>query len=391
MCAVVRTFPNKSQCDEQRPQCTPCKKRKIRCSFTDSEETESSVQPSNALVPACGLNHTDLRLMHHFATSAAVSLAQGRPGMEDILRTDIPALAFQNDYLMHCILGIASLHIEYVSPKNPLHNPKAVFLHRGHAIAGFRKAIANISPANSNAILVTSLFLLMLGSADFPAPGTVGGGLWITNWLGLHAGIRAIIDQVGWQHVQGSSVAPVFSRGKEPFIVPAKLPLYLWDMLAGIDMSGPFSQTLSRALHALGSLYSILLSEGITYELFLKVSSWPASLPPDFTVAAKNLMPEALVILAFYLSFAKMLVGGGWWLNGIADQGIQAIESLLEPSWQYLMELPLMVLKTADKEDIKTLLLSQLPKDTTHDLERGAVYEMPAGSKAFDPQFSTPP
>jgi hypothetical protein len=321
--------------------------------------------------------------MHHFATFTAETLAVNRPGMAGLLKKEIPLLAFQHDYLMHCLLSMASLHIESLSPRNPLFNSKAVVMHHVNAISGFRQAIGALSPANSEPVLITSLFLLMIGCVDSSSNGD--GQRWINAWLGLHCGIRAIIDQVSWQGVRSLTIGPIFSRGEEPAYLPVKLPMRLWSMLGMWDLSNPDAEVLTHGLLALGALYSLLLRGGCKdSELYLKVSSWPASLPPDFAALAKQARPEALIILAYFLMFSKMATTPGWWMEGISNRGIGAIDSVLDSHWDFLMQIPLQMVNISDPKEIEKLLLSEIPLGEE---DVGVVYELPNRSR--DPRFNT--
>lgn len=325
-----------------------------------------------------GLNFTDLHLMHHFATSTAKSLAVNRPGMEELLRNDIPRLAFQHDFLMHCILGISSLHLDHISPSksSPFTSRKFIVGHHVSAISGFRRAIASLSSSNAEPVLLSSLFLLIIGARDSSFHGD--GEQWITSWLGLHTGIRAIIDSIHWDAVQTLSIAPVFSRGNESAILPVKLPLGLWQLFRSWDMRQPDNQILMRSLFALGVLYSLFADEGPTSsEFFLKVSSWPASLPMEYSQMARQMRPEALVILAYYFALSKVATAPVWWLQGVSDRGIGAIALVLRGRLSHLMQFPMEIVAVTDPERMADLLVSQLAKETTPQKESDVPWDTP--------------
>lgn len=316
--------------------------------------------------------------MHHFATHTAASLATNRPGMETLLRNEIPTLAFRHDYLMHCILSISSLHLSTISPSSTLMDRKAVVVHHVSALSGFRRAIGSVNSSNAEAILITSLFLLIIGAIESSLTGD--GEQWITSWLGLHNGIRTIIDTVNWQMVQALSVGPVFTRGKEPSVVPVRLPLCLWTLLGSLDIDDPDSQTLSNTLLALGALFTILIEEGCdSSELFLKCSSWAVSLHREFSALVRQMRPEALIIMAYYLSLCKLAFRSKWWMDGVSDKGIAAIANVLNGRCVELMKVPLQVatVPLTDGETMLGLLLGQLPEEHATKAWPDLFWEMP--------------
>jgi hypothetical protein len=387
-----------SKCDESRPQCTYCKTHNVPCIYSSyivtspklSSSDELSVitsrsqsspytvgkasrlssSPESSISLFLNWNANDLRLLHHYSTLTSGSLFLiNRCGADRILQFEVPRLAFEHDFMMHCVLGIASLHLNYLAPDVPEYQSLTI-AHRVNALSGFRVAISQLSKETYRAVLAGSLLLLIL-SSDLSV-GETGGDLWIGNWLGLWAGMREMIKVVSWAFVQQSGLAPIFSRDNHPRTTLANLPSALSDMLLPMDPDNEDTRIILSTLGCLSRLYEYLLLKGFTQELTTRVIAWPANTNvAEFAALAKRRQPQALVIAAYYLVFTK-LVDKIWWMADISGREIEAIANALPIEYQSLMIIPLQAVHLHSKLDTASLLLSQLPGRPSYedDLER---------------------
>lgn len=295
-------------------------------------------------------------MLHQWTTSTAGNVAIGS-GARDTLLLAVPQLAFENDFLLNGILGIASLQLQRQSPGSELAR-KTTDIYRVKAISGFRQALSRIEPGSSlyEAALIMAVLLVVLNSKDYDYEE---GELLIVNWLQLYRGLSVIMTMGEPDNVKTLSVWPIFRRDFVPLKTPPAVPRILVELFQGInplDPDFPKLECWCRVLDALGLLYGSLQQDGLSPELYVRVIAWPSYTTQEFASSARERRPRVLVVLTYYLSFLK-LVKGLWWIEGIAEREIRAIAKLLGLAWQSFMEVPLQVAAMHDPEEIAKLLL----------------------------------
>lgn len=299
---------------------------------------------------------TDLRLMHHYSTFTGSNIALG-PEACRVMEVGVPSLAFDNGFLMNGMLGMASLHMQYLLPQNEAHKRQTA-LYRAKAIRDYRNAVmtVTIDSKNYEAVLVMALLLVVLASGDRKDDDE----LTVVNWMGLYSGLRLIVAMqfpVGAASTT-TNVGPLFVRNLNDLLAVPLVPSALLNMLNGMDPSDEDFGNLEvycQTLDALGKLYASLQQDELSVPLFIRIISWPSFTPSEFTDLVKNKRPRALVICAYYMSFIK-LVSGLWWLEGLADRDILAITKILGPDWNHLLHIPLEILQTQEKQRIVDIL-----------------------------------
>jgi hypothetical protein len=278
-------------------------------------------------------------------------------------------MALEHDFMMHCVLGIASLHLHNLAPDVPEYQSLTI-AHRVNALSGLRMAISQLSKGSYRAILAGSIMLLIVSSGLYTAE--IGRDLWIGNWLGLWAGMRETVRVVSWESVKQSGLAPIFAKDDNPGTSLAYLPLPLSHMLSLMDRNKQDAKVILKTLCSLSRLYENLLINGFTPELTTMAIAWPANTDiSEFSALAKRRQPQALVIAAYYLVFAKLL-DEIWWIADISGHEIEMIANALPTEYQYLMIMPLQAVHLQSKWDIASLLLSQVSGGSPYedDLER---------------------
>ncbi|RMZ77321.1 hypothetical protein DV737_g4441, partial [Chaetothyriales sp. CBS 132003] len=153
----------KIKCGEEKESCHNCVAKDIPCEYRGGESAELEIHAVRAvrapprLLPqpllstgAETLASTDLRLFHHFLTTAYPHLPAGN---DAVWLLEIPKIAEHNHYLMHALLGLGASHL-YRLDHQARYNSAAV-AHRGHAITGLNQAIAKdiCSQADADAML----------------------------------------------------------------------------------------------------------------------------------------------------------------------------------------------------------------------------------------------
>ena len=314
-----------------------------------------------AIVTSSGPMHSRaVALMHQYSVSTWASLSTRRDEPTDkVMGLIVPQLAFENDFLLDAILGIASAHRQYLNPS--IGRQRETDDYRVKTLRGFRKALEHLSPQNYEAIVVTSLLLIVLSSRS-----NIEGDdeLCVVNWLVLYSGVNTVVDL---RHFAGirpheMSVMPLLRRTFDQVAQAPTVPAILLEMFDAVDTYDPnsmHSDTYYSALGCLGLLYTSLRQDGLCGAHSQRVVSWPTILPEDFATLAKQYAPKALVVLAHYLLFIKLLQGTAWWYDGIADREILVISGILGKKWRPYLDIPLRGTQLSDSEEIVRLILAR--------------------------------
>ncbi|EOO04322.1 putative c6 zinc finger domain protein [Phaeoacremonium minimum UCRPA7] len=122
------------------------------------------------------------------------------------------------------------------------------------------------------------------------------------------------------------------------------------------DPDFPHVQTYYDTLKYLGSLY-FELSKGFSPILDLRIIVFFTFLPKEFVELARQKRPRTLVILAYYLTFVRLMRNGVWWMRNISDREVISIYDILGEEWQPLLRVPIMALSVDNKADLAKLIM----------------------------------
>jgi hypothetical protein len=261
-----------------------------------------------------------------------------------------------------------------------IYNQKQTSNYRSKALLGFRAAIASADKKQFNweAGLIMSILLLALCSKD-----NIHGesGFTIVNWVVLYRGLSAVITLKSYDAIQSTGVKPIFRRELRELRFAPVIPRNLVRLLEGIapsDSDFQYLEPYCKVLDAFGILYGSLSQDGVAPELWVRVISWPSYVSQEFTNCAVEKRPRALIILAHYLCFIK-LIQGLWWVDDMPDAEIKAILKLIGDQWLPFMAIPLAVMEETNKEEIgRMLLLGEMPSTMSilelQDTDGAAMY-----------------
>ncbi|KAE8447310.1 hypothetical protein EG329_010868 [Mollisiaceae sp. DMI_Dod_QoI] len=380
------------KCDEVQPKCTFCEKRNLSCVYppkttksvpsnpsssqsheiwarevspqsdrgdADAETSWALVASPSALVTTSAgvLSPIDIRMMHQWSSMTSTSVAVG-DGAHRTLQFVIPELAFENEFLMNGMLGIASLHVQSLVP-NPEQVQKQTDIYRAKALSTFRRTLPRIPPFGREyeAALVMSILLVILCSKDYVLEE---GELTVVNWFILYRGLSTIITMASFPKVTSMSVSPIFQREISELKITPVIPTVLMDMVRAIpadDADFEMLEDYCKILDALGMLYASLQQDGLGDGLFIRVVAWPSFSSHGFSKCASDYRPRALVILSYYMMFVK-LAKELWWMNGVSDRDIQGIAKMVGPKWLPFMMVPLQAVAMTDRDEIVKLMLT---------------------------------
>ena len=149
--------------------------------------------------------------------------------------------------------------------------------------------------------------------------------------------------------------------------IPAEL-LTLVEGITPDDEEFPFVEGYLVTLRYLGGLHHGL-RKGMGPILYMQAVTWFTFLPAHFVTAAQRRLPRALVILAHYLPFLKIL-DGLWWLNGIADREIEGIARCLGKEWESALEVPRTAVGYRASRDVARVILGDPEWEEVEIVER---------------------
>lgn len=301
----------------------------------------------------------DLRLMHHYCVSTTQCFASVFPdGILTSLRVDIPQLALQHEFLMDAVLLVAMVHLGCSDPVALEGLP--VCLYRDQALGGLRRAVANITPQNMDAIRSSSV---LLATVSFAADRITGcSGLWVLNWLTLAFGqrnFRCPRDNAALFPRQGngsllSSLYGSFTDVTAPEAIPTDILTALANEQGNIDSAE--RDALYNASQQLGRLITTLEHPYEQSWLEKKIKAWSFDVVPSgFLTMTREKNPLALIILAHYLILFKLLPNL-WVYEGLANHDIEMISRTLGQGWEQYIAAPKMALQTEDASALVDLL-----------------------------------
>ena len=356
----------KVKCDETYPVCRGCRLRRTKCEYghtnlrkdvssemstflTASSSSKSSPVGMTSIVREplfChpSIDSVDMKLLWFYTSATHKSLSYAddkQSSMNDMLQTVIVQHAFEGSFLMDSILELASLHMQSLGQAP---EPTRALEYRARSFEGYRKAIEDADPKTFGALLANSVLRPVLSTQFFRDPKFKD--LYILDWMLLWRGVALIRDLTSVSSIAKSSMEPLFARPPlEPDASLAAIPKQLLLMVSFIDSEDEDStemQTYQESLRALASLFANL-KKGVDSIMALRIFTWPTVIPHRLLELAQTRRPRALVILAHYAAFLKLLQNI-WWLVGVGDRAIRDICYVPGPEWHKYLSIPLSAL-----------------------------------------------
>ena len=326
---------------------------------TPLKRTAAPLYSSPGILPlSSSFDSVDLKLLWHYTVKTCCTTLTVDPSYqrlsEDILRTSIVSHAFDNPFLLDTVLALACLDLQTLDPNFPRGRS---LVYRTRAIESYRCAVQTASPNSFPALTANSLFLTVLTSQNFRDPNNQD--LYIIDWMLVWRGITVIIDFIGLDALVDSGFGIILFRPTIDLDAAAfAIPNHLFFMASSIpvsDSDNPHILAYLTTLKFLGSLY-LHLHAGFGSNLSLRITTWFTYIPRAFTDLCKLRRPRALVILAHYAAFVK-LVQEVWWLKGVGERSIADIAAYLDIEWQPLLRVPIAASVHTDKLSIARAIL----------------------------------
>ena len=155
--------------------CGPCALREQVCSYQGLETPSTSHSTpdtsGNVLSPKAHTPHQEvqadrlleLKLLHHFSTEIPEACTNHETDIY-YLRKAIPNFALSHPFLLDVLFAVSALHLEYLEP-NGSKWLQIALSYQQRALAGFNKALSNVTEENCPAIAICSMFVALISIA----------------------------------------------------------------------------------------------------------------------------------------------------------------------------------------------------------------------------------
>ncbi|CAK3906503.1 C6 zinc finger domain [Lecanosticta acicola] len=347
----------KEQCDETRPTCGNCKRRRETCTYTNrnTKSTNLSSPASN------GSDHTNaisssvhlkqLELMHHWSTSTYASLALSNGARRaSRYQLDVPRLALENEYLLETMYALTSLHLAYQRPNDARSLIQDATGYNTRALAACREALAALEGPNAGALFYCSALLGVVALAlravdpDTAAAQTPTDTLaqltimWRGTWSVIIASkeilgpeeYNTLFHPPAWNMLQGSSVrhqSQIFLDRLRERAKAEDHTMMQQDQNSddsptkqetGVDVTKVYLETLD--------LTQVLLS---TPDLeHSRIIAWPVLCPVPFMDFVTQKRPLAMAIVLLYSVLLRSM-DELWWLGSLRADLVNELAPLV--------------------------------------------------------------
>ncbi|KAH8818780.1 hypothetical protein DL96DRAFT_1621920 [Flagelloscypha sp. PMI_526] len=350
------------KCDEVRPICTACSRRREACVWNDNESAlhilpdmaRAALRPSKdrqlSLPPLSSIRTQELELLHNWTTNTIFTLVPALPTIHYDFQVTFPQIAFQNKFLLHALFAITSLHMHYLLPSSE-YLPRAKMFGQS-AILGLRDTpLDTISP---NVLIMLEVLLATYWLA-FPAWDPKHGDTFpdVFNWFPAAMTImrRAssyrngserprFITAVFSAHRLYSMVTPfqeIFLKMCHPEVCP-----FDTEELEDKRTLAVYESALRSFIHC---SWEIFMNPKIqTYAIF----GFLCATPDEFRKLFLEKRPRALILVAHYCAILGQFDGVWWYSWERYHHDLQQILSHLDEKWLPCMEYPLNVLAMRD-------------------------------------------
>jgi hypothetical protein len=331
------------QCDEQKPECTNCRNRQVRCDYLPSVAASPSAQaavttaapsPTESLAaPGLfrALNVDDVELMYHWTTSTSATLSSQNSGAI-FWRTQVTEIALSHHHILHLILAITATHLSRFRLQRRDEYLALADHHYGTALPTITAELFHLNQDNCDAVLLSVQLICFLTWARGPQPGEylAFGENGRSDWLVMFRGIRTTIETVGYDNFTRSMAPNIRAKGKS---LPRITGLLAYEEpLAELR---DYVQHASEPSHLSHNLYAhqVLLEcysnryGGVDSEYHV-VFAWLFRMQEEFLEALQKHDPVPLVV---YAHFALLMndMEGFWYMKGWTVHVLEGIWGIL--------------------------------------------------------------
>lgn len=365
------------QCDEQKPNCANCVKQGTSCEYRTSKgsrepsfgspvaDVTASATPSSqnghvidqaipsATISASDINDVPLnisqmRLIHHYMTVTAKSLAYG-PEAEEVLSSLMLQLAFKHTYLLYSILALTSLHLSRLGdPEVPPHYwlQQSEAYHNA-ALSAFQTDVRDLDSHNFKAILFFAGTLFPYACvASMSASNDVEYAFDnILSHLVLTRRIRPMVashyqqmKESELRHIIPPDVQDINWETEEAPVETELIQLRKFSEVVHHIFPPDIVDAYGYAIHVLELIFHIAAKSPLPpSDALLKI--WIHFVSDRYMELLSDRQPGSLIIFAHY---AVMLHRAEyhWYLEGLAEQVLRIAEQMVPKEWESWLDWP---------------------------------------------------
>ncbi|OJD15371.1 hypothetical protein AJ78_04376 [Emergomyces pasteurianus Ep9510] len=378
----------KVKCDEQAPCCRNCKYRRVNCSYQSQCGQSSSFIPyrygipqlpqqsnrvqkndllspaRSPIIPLTQLAHNgttplqELELMHHYATTAFVSLADYEV-YKSVWQVIVPQQAQSYRFLMHIILAISALHISHLrdsdNGKESSYKDLA-HTHYDDAVAEFRSTVPQMTKSNSSAVFAFSHLTIYFafGSSKF----SINNGRMedpIGELLDVFTLLRTAMETLrsSWDSLADGPLAVLLQRGPEitdrQYLTPdLSMGLELMEQFCQNDPTiqdsdGNVNESYQTAIRQLWDSFVMAETKRKDWAMILR---FPIIFSEEILLSLRRRDPTALVLLAHFCVLLHR-APTRWWAEGWGEQVMVAVVKSLDQRWRHSIAWPMKAIGVA--------------------------------------------
>lgn len=298
---------------------------------------------------ATDLNITQLRLLHHYITVTAPTLAHSTES-EAIFANKLVETSFEYPFLLHAVLALAAVHLSRLeSPTLSTHtNYRALAdQHYDAALSNFRSAVRDIDQTNWKSVLMFAGALLRYSCIDTVSnsgdPDLALDGF-LSN-LALTRRTRSMVTEFYQQMITSelNHLIPDDVKNLDWMTAEAPAETELVQLRKFREVTHhlyppDIVDAYGYAIHILELVFAVA-AESPEPPSSALLMIWIHFVPDRYIELLTERQPGSLIILAHYaVLFHKSECY--WYLEGVADQLLNIVNAFLPSEWVTWLEWP---------------------------------------------------
>lgn len=291
------------------------------------------------------LNIPQLRLLHHFTTLTAKTLAH-EPEAADVFSSYFVKVAFDNSYLLHALLAISALHLSRLEPDLRPDYLLQAEKHYNAALTQFMADVSNIDESNFQPVLAFSSTLFSYSWAICAEASSDVDQAFesIHSSVILTRRVKPMVSDPGLFNAMKAS-----ELGR---IIPKDVHIVDWKSESPAETELVQLRKFSEIIHHVYPLDIIeAYKEAIRFLelLFARTASTPPSdavlkqwvhhVRPRFIELLSEKQPGALIIFAHY----GVILGRSrryWYFEGVDELILSVAEHFVPTEWASWLDWP---------------------------------------------------
>lgn len=281
--------------------------------------------------------------MHHYTAMTAHTFSNN--AQQNLTwQVEIPAIAYDAQYLMDAILAVSALHLRALTP-NDKSLVSASHSYMASSLAQYSALLtAGLSEVNAEALFSTAALIAFQASASRRFEDQHANGYLLPlAWFHSFQGVKTMV-MASWQWLRNSDrVLPIINSQPALALIHPDSHSFFAPLLSGLEEQiknlpeKDKEETKQAYEHAVAYLNWAHKKPERN-----RILGFAATVSRRFIELIESYDPRALVTIACFFAMTKV-VDDVWWLQGVAKQEVNGIFSLLPQEWYARMDWPLRV------------------------------------------------